>query len=134
MSATPEFVQHRLVALLSPWAPTQFALLAVVTNDIFTREDQEFLIKHDILPAERIQAIEAGGCPHPAIREGISTKIGALETLRPKFNCQLPFVENGGTSLTVNYSQELADFIIDVVVVWGLGKVHRIYTTSVYIT
>lgn len=90
-------------------------LLAVVTNDIFTREDQEFLIKHDALPAERIQAIETGGCPHAAIREDISANIGALETLQAKFGCQLLFVESGGDNLAANYSRELADFIIYVI-------------------
>ena len=97
-----------------------------MTNDIFTREDQEFLIKHDALPAERIQAIETGGCPHAAIREDISANIGALETLQAKFNCQLLFVESGGDNLAANYSRELADFIIYVIDV--------AVTASVYIT
>ena len=90
-------------------------IVAVVTNDIFTREDQEFLIKNDALPAERIQAIETGGCPHAAIREDISANIGALETLQAKFDCQLLFVESGGDNLAANYSRELADFIIYVI-------------------
>lgn len=89
--------------------------IATVTNDIFTREDQEFLIKNRALPAERILAIETGGCPHAAIREDISANMGALETLQAKFGCQLLFVESGGDNLAANYSRELADYIIYVI-------------------
>lgn len=103
------------MALPSSQSLAQLALLAVVTNDIFTREDQEFLIKNNALPEERIQAIETGGCPHAAIREDISANIGALENLQANFNCQLLFVESGGDNLAANYSRELADFIIYVI-------------------
>lgn len=89
--------------------------IATVTNDIFTREDQEFLIKNRALPAERIQAIETGGCPHAAIREDISANAGALETLQAKFGCQILLVESGGDNLAANYSRELADYIIYVI-------------------
>ncbi|KAJ3505287.1 hypothetical protein NLJ89_g7496 [Agrocybe chaxingu] len=89
--------------------------LATVTNDIFTREDQEFLIKNKALPASRILAIETGGCPHAAIREDISANMGALETLQAKYGCQLLFVESGGDNLAANYSRELADYIIYVI-------------------
>lgn len=89
--------------------------LATVTNDIFTREDQEFLIRNKALPAERILAIETGGCPHAAIREDISANMGALETLQAKFGCQILFVESGGDNLAANYSRELADYIIYVI-------------------
>jgi urease accessory protein len=89
--------------------------VATVTNDIFTREDQEFLIKNEALPASRILAIETGGCPHAAIREDISANLGALETLQAKFGCQLLFVESGGDNLAANYSRELADYIIYVI-------------------
>jgi urease accessory protein UreG len=88
---------------------------ATVTNDIFTREDQEFLIKNRALPADRILAIETGGCPHAAIREDISANMGALETLQAKYECQLLFVESGGDNLAANYSRELADYIIYVI-------------------
>lgn len=88
---------------------------ATVTNDIFTREDQEFLIKNQALPASRILAIETGGCPHAAIREDISANMGALETLQAKFGCQLLLVESGGDNLAANYSRELADYIIYVI-------------------
>jgi urease accessory protein UreG len=100
---------------------------ATVTNDIFTREDQEFLIKNRALPAERILAIETGGCPHAAIREDISANAGALETLQAKFGCQLLFVESGGDNLAANYSRELADYIIYVIDV----SVSILYLTNV---
>ncbi|THH05495.1 hypothetical protein EW145_g4754 [Phellinidium pouzarii] len=99
--------------------------IATVTNDIFTREDQEFLIHNKALPAERILAIETGGCPHAAIREDISANMGALETLQAKFNCQLLFVESGGDNLAANYSRELADYIIYVIDVSGGDKIPR---------
>jgi urease accessory protein UreG len=88
---------------------------ATVTNDIFTREDQEFLIKNRALPSDRILAIETGGCPHAAIREDISANMGALEILQAKYECQLLFVESGGDNLAANYSRELADYIIYVI-------------------
>ncbi|KAK7048139.1 putative urease accessory protein ureG-like protein, partial [Favolaschia claudopus] len=99
--------------------------LAAVTNDIFTREDQEFLIKNKALPASRILAIETGGCPHAAIREDISANMGALETLQATFNCQLLLVESGGDNLAANYSRELADYIIYVIDVSGGDKIPR---------
>ncbi|PFH53377.1 hypothetical protein AMATHDRAFT_138033 [Amanita thiersii Skay4041] len=99
--------------------------IATVTNDIFTREDQEFLIKNRALPSSRILAIETGGCPHAAIREDISANMGALETLQAKFGCQLLFVESGGDNLAANYSRELADYIIYVIDVSGGDKIPR---------
>jgi len=99
--------------------------IATVTNDIFTREDQEFLIKNKALPASRILAIETGGCPHAAIREDISANMGALETLQAKYGCQLLFVESGGDNLAANYSRELADYIIYVIDVAGGDKIPR---------
>jgi len=99
--------------------------IATVTNDIFTREDQEFLIKNKALPASRILAIETGGCPHAAIREDISANMGALETLQAKYGCQLLFVESGGDNLAANYSRELADYIIYVIDVSGGDKIPR---------
>jgi urease accessory protein len=99
--------------------------IAVLTNDIFTREDQEFLIRNNALPAERIRAIETGGCPHAAIREDISANLGALEELYAKFGCELLFVESGGDNLAANYSRELADYIIYVIDVSGGDKIPR---------
>jgi len=99
--------------------------IAVVTNDIFTREDQEFLVRNKALPVDRILAIETGGCPHAAIREDISANMGALETLQAKFDCQLLIVESGGDNLAANYSRELADYIIYVIDVAGGDKIPR---------
>ncbi|EIN12342.1 urease accessory protein ureG [Punctularia strigosozonata HHB-11173 SS5] len=99
--------------------------IATVTNDIFTREDQEFLIRNKALPTERILAIETGGCPHAAIREDISANMGALEILQAKFGCQLLLVESGGDNLAANYSRELADYIIYVIDVAGGDKIPR---------
>ncbi|OLL25314.1 putative urease accessory protein, partial [Neolecta irregularis DAH-3] len=99
--------------------------IAVVTNDIFTREDQEFLIRNEALEKERIKAIETGGCPHAAIREDISANLHALEDLHVQFNPDLLLVESGGDNLAANYSRELADFIIYVIDVSGGDKIPR---------
>ncbi|KAG1050959.1 hypothetical protein G6F43_006805 [Rhizopus delemar] len=99
--------------------------IAAVTNDIFTKEDTEFLVRHAALPEERIAAIETGGCPHAAIREDVSANLNALETLHSKFNTQLLLIESGGDNLAANYSRELADYIIYVIDVAGGDKVPR---------
>jgi urease accessory protein len=99
--------------------------LAAVTNDIFTREDAEFLTKHAALPAPRIRAIETGGCPHAAVREDISVNLAALEDLHREFNTDLLLIESGGDNLAANYSRELADFIIYVIDVSGGDKIPR---------
>ena len=72
-------------------------------------------MRHNALPAPRIRAIETGGCPHAAVREDISTNLGALEELHATFDTQLLLIESGGDNLAANYSRELADFIIYVV-------------------
>jgi urease accessory protein len=100
-------------------------LLGVVTNDIFTREDAEFLIRHEALPKERIQAVETGGCPHAAIREDISHNMDALEGLMERFRPELLFVESGGDNLAAQYSRELVDYTIYVIDVAGGDKVPR---------
>ncbi|PWY98396.1 Ni-binding urease accessory protein [Testicularia cyperi] len=100
--------------------------IAVVTNDIFTREDQEFLRRHSALtPETKIRAIETGGCPHAAIREDISANLEALEQLQAEFSTQLLFVESGGDNLAAAYSVELADFHVYVIDVAGGDKVPR---------
>ena len=99
--------------------------IAAVTNDIFTREDGEFLTKHDALSAERIRAVETGGCPHAAIREDISANLLALEELHAKFQPQLLFIESGGDNLAACFSRELADFTIQVIDVAGGDKIPR---------
>lgn len=96
-----------------------------MTNDIFTREDGEFLVRHQALPEERIRAIETGGCPHAAIREDISANLQACEDLTDEFDAQLLLVESGGDNLAANFSRELADFIVYVIDVAGGDKVPR---------
>jgi urease accessory protein len=99
--------------------------LGVVTNDIFTREDAEFLVRNEALPQERIRAVETGGCPHAAIREDISHNLLALEQLMETVKPELLFVESGGDNLAAQYSRELADFTIYVIDVAGGDKVPR---------
>ncbi|TKA32783.1 putative urease accessory protein ureG-like [Salinomyces thailandicus] len=99
--------------------------IAAVTNDIFTREDCEFLTRHNALPAERIRAIETGGCPHAAVREDISANLAALQDLHREFNTEILLIESGGDNLAANYSRELADFIIYVIDVSGGDKIPR---------
>src|SRR5881275_153843 len=96
--------------------------LGVVTNDIFTREDAEFLVRNQALPPERIRAVETGGCPHAAIREDISHNLLALEQLMEEVGPELLFVESGGDNLAAQYSRELADYTIYVIDVAGGDK------------
>src|SRR5436853_1225172 len=92
--------------------------IAVVTNDIYTREDAEFLIRQGVLPRERIVGVETGGCPHTAIREDVSMNLAAVEGLVGAFpGLDLVFVESGGDNLAATFSPELADahiYVIDV--------------------
>ncbi len=101
--------------------------LGVVTNDIYTREDAEFLHRHRALPPERIRAVETGGCPHTAIRDDLSLNLLALEELSSELSPgpELLFVESGGDNLTAQFSRELADFTIYVIDVAGGDKVPR---------
>lgn len=99
--------------------------VAVVTNDIFTREDAEFLVRHGALDAERIRAVETGGCPHAAIREDISANLVELEKLTARFAPQLLLLESGGDNLAADFSRELADYTIYVIDVAGGDKVPR---------
>ncbi len=99
--------------------------LGVVTNDIFTREDAEFLHRNEALPADRIAAVETGGCPHAAIREDISHNLDALLGLMSAVSPELMFVESGGDNLAAQYSRELVDYTIYVIDVSGGDKVPR---------
>jgi urease accessory protein len=99
--------------------------LGVVTNDIFTREDAEFLTRHEALPNGQIRAVETGGCPHAAIREDISPNLLALEDLMTSVKPELLFVESGGDNLAAQYSRELVDYTIYVIDVAGGDKVPR---------
>ena len=99
--------------------------IAAVTNDIFTKEDGEFLTCHQALPAERIRAVETGGCPHSAIREDISANLVALEELHRQFKPDLLLIESGGDNLAACFSRELADFTVQVIDVAGGDKIPR---------
>ena len=99
--------------------------VAAVTNDIFTKEDGEFLTKNGALEPERIRAVETGGCPHAAIREDISANLLALEELHRKFKPDILLIESGGDNLAACYSRELADFTIQVIDVCGGDKIPR---------
>jgi urease accessory protein len=99
--------------------------LGVVTNDIFTREDAEFLTRHEALPSAQIRAVETGGCPHAAIREDISPNLLALEDLMASIRPELLVVESGGDNLAAQYSRELVDYTIYVIDVAGGDKVPR---------
>jgi len=92
--------------------------LAAITNDIYTREDAEFLIRRGVLPSERVLGVETGACPHSAIREDCSVNLEAIRTLLHRFpDLDLIFVESGGDNLAATFSPELVEaaiFIIDV--------------------
>ena len=92
--------------------------IGVITNDIYTKEDAEFLHKNSILPMERIVGVETGGCPHTAIREDASMNLEAVDELANKFpDLDLIFIESGGDNLSATFSPELSDatiFVIDV--------------------
>lgn len=101
--------------------------LGVVTNDIFTREDAEFLHRHRALSPERIRAVETGGCPHAAIRDDISHNLVALEDLMREVRPapELLLVESGGDNLAAQYSRELVDYTVYVIDVAGGDKIPR---------
>jgi urease accessory protein len=99
--------------------------IGVVTNDIFTREDAEFLVRHQALPDGAIRAVETGGCPHAAIREDITPNLLALEDLQAAIRPELLIVESGGDNLAAQYSRELVDYTIYVIDVAGGDKVPR---------
>jgi urease accessory protein len=100
--------------------------LAVVTNDIFTREDMEFLVRSEALPADRIIGVQTGGCPHTAIREDASMNFDALDELARRHpGLDLVFVESGGDNLAASFSPELVDAAIYVIDVSGGDKIPR---------
>jgi len=92
--------------------------LAVITNDIYTKEDAEFLTQNSLLPAERIIGVETGGCPHTAIREDASMNLEAVEEMANRIpDVEIIFIESGGDNLSATFSPDLADltiFVIDV--------------------
>ena len=99
--------------------------LAVVTNDIFTKEDGEFLVRHQALETDRITAVETGGCPHTAVRDDVSQNLDALAQLMVRVEPELLFVESGGDNLAAQFSRDLADFTIYVIDVSGGDKIPR---------
>src|SRR5215210_6462466 len=92
--------------------------IGVITNDIYTKEDAEFLTQNSLLPAERIIGVETGGCPHTAIREDASMNLEAVEEMANRFpGIEIIFIESGGDNLSATFSPDLADltiFVIDV--------------------
>lgn len=92
--------------------------IGVITNDIYTKEDAEFLAKNSVMPKERITGVETGGCPHTAIREDASMNLEAVEDMIQRFpDIELLFIESGGDNLSATFSPELVDatiFVIDV--------------------
>jgi urease accessory protein len=100
--------------------------LGVVTNDIFTREDMEFLVRSGALPADRIIGVQTGGCPHTAIREDASMNFDALDDLARRHpDLDLVFLESGGDNLAASFSPELVDAAIYVIDVSGGDKIPR---------
>jgi urease accessory protein len=100
--------------------------LAVITNDIYTREDAEFLTRSGALAPERIAGVETGGCPHTAIREDASINLAAIDRMRQTFpRLALVFIESGGDNLAATFSPELADLTIYVIDVAAGDKIPR---------
>lgn len=100
--------------------------LAVVTNDIYTKEDAEFLLRHQALSEDRILGVETGGCPHTAIREDASMNLAAIDTLQQRHpNLELVFVESGGDNLSATFSPELSDLTLYVIDVCAGDKIPR---------
>lgn len=106
-----------LIERLTRELATKYSM-GVITNDIYTQEDAEFLTKNSLLPAERIIGVETGGCPHTAIREDASMNLEAVDELTQQFpDIELVFIESGGDNLSATFSPDLADltiFVIDV--------------------
>jgi len=100
--------------------------LAVVTNDIYTQEDAQFLTRNEALEPSRIVGVETGGCPHTAIREDASMNLSAIDDLQAKFpELDIIFVESGGDNLSATFSPELSDFTIYVIDVSAGDKIPR---------
>jgi urease accessory protein len=100
--------------------------ICAITNDIYTKEDAEILMRAQALPVERIMGVETGGCPHTAIREDCSINLAAIETMRRKFpNLEMILLESGGDNLAATFSPELADLTIYVIDVAQGEKIPR---------
>ncbi len=100
--------------------------MAVVTNDIYTKEDQQFLIRHKALAEDRIMGVETGGCPHTAIREDASMNLAAIDELMERHpNLEFVMVESGGDNLSATFSPELSDLTLYVIDVCAGDKIPR---------
>ncbi len=100
--------------------------IAVVTNDIYTKEDAEFLLRHNALSADRIVGVETGGCPHTAIREDASINLAAVEDLNRQFpDLDIVMIESGGDNLAATFSPELSDLTLYVIDVAAGDKIPR---------
>ena len=100
--------------------------LAVVTNDIYTKEDAQFLLRHNALDADRIMGVETGGCPHTAIREDASINLSAVDTMCDRFpDLDFVIIESGGDNLSATFSPELSDLTIYVIDVAAGDKIPR---------
>jgi urease accessory protein len=100
--------------------------IGVVTNDIYTKEDAEFLVRHGALEEARILAVETGGCPHTAIREDASINLAAVDELQTRFNdLEIIIVESGGDNLAATFSPELSDLTLYVIDVAAGDKIPR---------
>ncbi|MDQ0973543.1 urease accessory protein [Neobacillus niacini] len=114
-----------LVERLTRYLNDEFKM-AVVTNDIYTKEDAQFLIKNSVLPEDRIIGVETGGCPHTAIREDASMNFAAIEELKATHpDLSIIFVESGGDNLAATFSPELVDFSIYIIDVAQGEKIPR---------
>lgn len=100
--------------------------MGVITNDIYTKEDAEFMSKNSVMPKERIMGVETGGCPHTAIREDASMNLEAIEEMYSRFpDIEIMLIESGGDNLSATFSPELADFTIFVIDVAEGDKIPR---------
>ncbi|MDR2034574.1 MAG: urease accessory protein UreG [Helicobacteraceae bacterium] len=113
-----------LIELLTDELKSSYSI-AIVTNDIYTKEDADYLKAHLDIHNDRILGVETGGCPHTAIRDDISMNMRACEELQEKFNPQIIFVESGGDNLSATFSYELVDFYLYVVDVAQGGDIPR---------
>ena len=114
-----------LVLRLCEWLREELSL-AVITNDIYTREDAEFLVRNQALPADRVMGVETGGCPHTAIRDDTSMNDSAVAELMRRFpELELILIESGGDNLSATFSPELVDAFIYVIDVAEGDKIPR---------
>lgn len=113
------------VLRLSQWLKDEISL-AVITNDIYTREDAEFLLRQNVLPADRVIGVETGGCPHTAIRDDTSMNMAAVIELEKRHpDLKLILIESGGDNLSATFSPELVDAYIYVIDVCAGDKIPR---------